>query len=125
MGNTPTARLPAVDIIWTFLNIDPAEPWLGAYSIATPHYETIDLNCSWWFDPNHKVTNGYPGGFVIGKWEIGYRWHNWNGVYGGSPGQHLWLENQYWDNRDPIPQCEGTAANDGWVDFVRIVGSGH
>ena len=98
-----------------------AEPWLGKYATATPHWETVDLNCSGWWDPNHKVENGTPGGFVKGKWELGWRWHNWNN--GG--GQHLLLEQQYWGNRADMPQCEGTAANDGWVDFIRVVGSGH
>ncbi|MBI2765795.1 MAG: hypothetical protein HYX53_07775 [Chloroflexi bacterium] len=101
-------------------NVD--NPNFGTYSIATPHYETIKL-CGG--IPKHAVSptgGGDPGGFVKGKWDIGYNWHNWNGAYGGSPGPHRFDQSAVWSNTQAMQQCDGTYAwNDGWVDYVEII----
>jgi hypothetical protein len=85
----------------------------GTYSLATPHYEDTTW-CGHAVDSNWDEA---PGGFVKAKWEIGYRWHNWNN--GG--GTHAFFTSEWWGNSDPQWQCDGQPAwNDGWTDLIRI-----
>lgn len=102
-----------------------SDPSLGDYSLATPHRETLDF-CGGSI-VSHRVLassagGGSSGGFVLGKWDIGYNWHNWNGSYGGSPGAHNYLGSFWWGNVNPMQQCDGSYAwNDGYVDYVEIL----
>jgi hypothetical protein len=92
---------PNTDAVW------------GTYSLATPHYEDT-LWCGHAVDSNWDEA---PGGFVKAKWEVGYRWHNWNN--GG--GAHVYVHSEWWGNTDPQWQCDGQPAwNDGWTDIIRI-----
>jgi hypothetical protein len=88
------------------------------YSVSTPHHEDL-LYCGHAVDSNN---NEPPGGFVMGKWDIGFNWHNWNG--GG--GLHYFGGSWWWGNTQMFLQCDGEWAwNDGWLDFVEIRGAGH
>jgi hypothetical protein len=103
-----------------FWNYDPGI-W-QYYSVATPHHEDLlfqSPGCGHAVDSNN---NEPPGGFVMGKWDIGFNWHNWNN--GG--GQH-WFGGSWWGgNTGGFVQCDGEWAwNDGYIDFVQIVGPGH
>ncbi len=93
---------------------------MGWYAIATPHYEIVTCGVP----GNHAVTvppqwPSAPSGFVGAKWELGFRWHNWN--QGGA--EHVLLESQYWGNTKTVRQCSGSyQGNDGWVDFIEVTG---
>jgi hypothetical protein len=83
------------------------------YALATPHHEDM----TWCGHAVDGDDNEPPGGFVLGKWDIGYNWHNWNN--GGAT--HRFGGSQYWGNTQEFRQCDGDwASNDGWIDFVEV-----